>query len=720
MNRVAAALFASRFYPKPQFAGLTGNALVSSQRRLDNDQYDVKLDGRFRARHDVTLRYSHGLQVASVANSEPILLSSEARSPFHSALLRWAMPLGTSILNEARIGVTRIVLVQDGGVDRGGVGALAEALGIAGANRRAAGLPAILLSGAADAVGNSKVVQNFTCNTFQYQDNLLWQRGAHAMKAGVLVLRYQQNVYFSGNTGQLGQIQFNGQYTRDLNEPRSIGSPLADFFLGYQNRLVRGDFAGTFAQRNTLWSGYVQDDWRVSKNVSANLGVRYEYRTPLVEVHDRQANIDLASGRMLLAARDGNSRGLYVGYKWDWQPRVGIAWAPDAGRQRLVLRGAYTESSFQEGTGTNLRLTLNPPFFNEFERINADPAVLGPSIDTGFDALREKDPLTGSILRAWDPRLRPARSRQWSAILERQIGGTTSIGAGYIGQYGTHLVVPVNADQAAGPGERRPFDAVYPQIAGIILTSPNANQRYDALQVTARKRWSAGWSATASYAWSHALSHGRGFFSDNGGQAAEAASFWPDPRNRDADWGPASADVRHNITSALLWELPIGDGRRWLSTAPPWVDSLAGGWAVAAIWRAHSGFPITVTAPDQSQTGARSGRPDQIGRAAGPRQVGPSGLWFNAAAFVLPKRGTFGSGGVGTVRGPGLDIVDASISKRNGFARRYAIELRADVFNLFNTPAFDAPDRSLTSATFGRVVSAQLSREIQLGARVTF
>jgi hypothetical protein len=382
----------------------------------------------------------------------------------------------------------------------------------------------------------------------------------------------------------------------------------------------------------------------------------------------------------------------------------------------VVVRGAYTVSSFQEGTGTNLRLTLNPPFFNEFETIN-EPTVLGSTLSAGFDALRAKDPLVGTVLRAWDPQMRPARSQQWNLTTDRQIHANLSVSVGYVGQHGTHLVVPVNANQRVAPNGPRPLDAVFPQIASVILTTPNADQTYHAMQATARRRSSTGLDAWVSYTWSRAWSHGRGFFSD-GGQAAEQPAFWPNPGNRDADWGPVPFDVRHNLAVAGLYDVPLGRGRRWLASSSGWVNAVAGGWSIAGIWKAHTGFPVTVNAPDQSQTGARSGRPDRTRAGTDPREVGPDRFWFDTSVFTLPRLGTFGNAGVGIVRGPGLNVVDSSIAKRIGTSRR--LEVRADVFNLFNTPAFDAPDRSLTSPTFGRVLSAQLAREIQLSLKLLF
>ena len=430
-------------------------------------------------------------------------------------------------------------------------------------------------------------------------------------------------------------------------------------------------------------------------------------------------NFDIATGRALFAGRDGVGHALYRAYKRDWQPRLGLAWTPARWRQRVVVRGAYSASSYQEGTGTNLRLTLNPPFFNEFELINSNPAVVGPSIGTGFDALREKDPLVGTILRAWDPNLRPGRAQQWNVTIERQLARNLAFTIGYVAQRGTHLVVPVNADQRPAPGAPRPLDTIYQQIAGVSLTASIGHQQYDALQATLRKRFAGGWEFVSAYAWSRGMGDGRGFFSE-GGQTAEPASFWPDPRNQQAEWGPLPFDARHNLTTAAIVDLPFGRGRRWLNTAPRWVDCVAGGWTMAAISKIHTGFPLTITAPDQSQTGARSARPDQIASAEGAREVGLGHQWFNTSAFVLPKLGTFGNAGVGVIRGPGLRVIDASATKKVSRIGRAAIEVRADAFNVLNTPVFNAPDRSLTSSTFGQVLSSQLAREVQLSARLLF
>lgn len=714
IDPVAAALFANSLYPLPDLPGLVSNVRNTTRTLLENDQFDVKVDGKPTAADDLSARFSHGVQRTAVAASQPLLVDATTRSPFDGAALQWIRQVTPRVVNEARAGFARVVVALDGG-NQTSLGSLGEDLGIRDANRTAPGLPALSAAG----VGNGKVVQEFTTNTFQYQDTLTWALGRHHVKSGVSAIRYQQNVYFSGNNGQLGTIEFNGQYTRDLSDPRSFGSPIADFFLGHPQRAARGDFAGTWGHRSTLWAGFAQDDWRVSDTTTLNLGLRYEYRTPFVEVHDRQVNFDLATGRPLYAGKDGNSRALVEPYRNDWQPRLGVAWTPAAWDRHLVVRGAYGISSFLEGTGTNLRMTLNPPFFNEYEAINADPAVAGPPTGEAFTALREKDPLAGTVVRAWDSRHRPARTQQWNVTAQYEMAHALDVSVGYVGQNGTHLVVPVNYNQRTSPGGPRPFDAVYPTIGSVVLTTPDSRMRYDALQATAARRYEHGWGVTAAYTWSHAMSNARGFFS-TGAQTADQSAFWPDPKNPDADWGPSPYDVRHNITVAGLVDLPWGRGRRYLSGVPGWIDALVGGWSASPIWKAHTGFAVTVQAPDQSRTGARTGRPDRIGSGEGARDVGPDGLWFDTSAFVLPKAGTFGNAGVGIIRGPGLNVVDLSLAKQVDIGATGVLQVRVEAFNLFNHPVFLAPVRDLTNRTFGQVRGSQLEREIQLVARFEF
>jgi hypothetical protein len=288
-----------------------------------------------------------------------------------------------------------------------------------------------------------------------------------------------------------------------------------------------------------------------------------------------------------------------------------------------------------------------------------------------------------------------------------------------VGQTGSHLAVPVNANQASEPGGSRPLDPYLPQIGSVILTSSIGTQRYDSLQTVVRRTYANGWSLIATHTWGHAFSDSRGFYSDSG-QSAEPATFWPNPRDQAAEWGSSAFDAPHHVTAGWTMDLPWGRERRFGADMPAWADALAGGWSVDGIWRWHTGYAITVLGPDVSLTGARSGRPDRVGSGDGAHAVGPGGVWFDTSAFVLPQLGMFGNAGTGIIRGPGLNVMDLAVGKSFHSGGGSRVSLRVEAYNLFNTPVFHAPDRQITSATFGQVLGSQLEREIQLGVRWVF
>ena len=717
IDPVAAAIFNHPLYPVPPLPGLSANTWWLATSETDTDQGDVRLDAQFNAGSRLTGRYSASAYSLSTVNVPLVIGGTRTNSPFRSGGVTWSWQPAPTVANELLSGMTFVGLRNSSDADGEAVGPMGEAVGVPGVNRVRDGLPLFGFGGASGGIGNQGVVSLFDATTFQLADTVTWTRGRNVIKAGFQMYSYWQDVYFSGNTGQLGLFEFNGQYTRDLNDPRSLGSPIADFFLGHPARIARGDIAEAWQHRTTLLAGFAQVDWRVSPSLTASLGLRYEYRTPLVERRDRQVNYDIATGVARFAGRDGNSRALYAPFAADWQPRVSLTWAPRLAS--VLLRASYGATSHQEGTGTNLRLPLNPPFFNELELVYADAAIPSPSPSAGFDAARAKDAMAGAVLRAIAPDFRPARAHHWNIAVERHLPAGVVGSVGYAAQVGSHLVVPVNANQPAAPGAPRPLDHVLPQIGSVILTTSVGRQRYDALQASVRRRYSRGWSLIGSYTWGHAFSDSRGFFSE-GGQSAEPATFWPDPRDQAAEWGPSAFDVRHTFTGGMLADLPIGRDRRWGRGMPAWADALAGGWSASAMWRLYSGFAITVLAPDQSGTQARSGRPDRVGSGDGARQVGPNVTWFDTSAFVLPQRGTFGNAGTGIVRGPGLLVIDLALSKAIRTGGRSRLELRVEAFNLFNTPVFEAPDRQITSATFGQVRGAQLEREVQVGVELLF
>jgi hypothetical protein len=326
----------------------------------------------------------------------------------------------------------------------------------------------------------------------------------------------------------------------------------------------------------------------------------------------------------------------------------------------------------------------------------------------------------------WDPQFRPSDVQQWSFILERQLPADTLISVGYIGQHGTHLCGrPYYGQRVLLPDGKvapSPFIAGNPDLllAGNVRgTSADYNQRYDSLQATLRKRLGQGLEYQLSYTWSKGMSDSIGFY----GEADQAAAQNAHPQNqydRKAEWGPTYFDATHMLAYHGAYDLPFGRGRTFGSGWHPVLDSIAGHWRLGGMLTLRTGFPLTITALDRSGTVSGGPRADRIADGEGKREAGPGAAWFDKSAFRQPVAGTFGSSGIGVVRGPGLRNLDVSLQKSipAGESRRF--EFRAEFFNLTNTPIFNAPDRAVNSATFAEISAAQGERNIQLALKFYF
>jgi hypothetical protein len=440
------------------------------------------------------------------------------------------------------------------------------------------------------------------------------------------------------------------------------------------------------------------------------------------------------SGRLLLAGQDGNSRALYEPYKKDFQPRIGFAWQP-ASLARFVLRGAYTISSFMEGTGTNLRLPLNPPFNFEYEAVYNQPQFnLPPSnAEQGLTALRPTDPYRGANIRLWDPFVRPANTQQWNLTIERQFGSMVAT-AGYVGQHGTHLVVPmpyfqrqllgINA-QGQPITAPSPFLSGNPQLANIAQisgTATGANQQYHGLQTTLRKRMSRGLEFQAAYTFSKGMSDAIGYYGE-GGQSASQSAYWQNLYDQRAEWGPTYFDAAHMFTLSHVWDIPVGRDRALGSGMNRVLNAFIGDWQLSGILTLRSGFPLTIQGANNSGTNSRGPRASVVDGRSGGNTLGEVGLrsrWFDTSTYRNTAAGEFGNVGLGTERGPGLKTYDISVQKEFPITERVRFEFRVEFFNLTNTPIFSSPNRAVTSPAFGELTGAQGERQGQLAARLTF
>ncbi|MGH9630301.1 MAG: carboxypeptidase regulatory-like domain-containing protein, partial [Bryobacteraceae bacterium] len=359
MDPVARNLFSNPdLYPLPINSGLRFNQVNQGGSRLVNDQGDAKIDYKPTVNDNLYFRYSQGQQDTNDLATFPLIFPAVGTSPFKAGVLNWTRTFTPTVVNEARFGINRITF--DNGGSPKDLGNVAEELGIVGANDRGPGLPEFRFTtgGLASNIGRTNVGTQalFANTTFHIADNLTWIKGRHMFKMGGQVLRQRMNTLYTGNNGRTGFIQWDGRFTgRDVSQR---GLAEADFFLGAVSRTGRG-VTGLWGHRKTILGFYFQDDWRATESLTLNLGLRWEWHQPLYEVYDRQANFEPFTGRLLLAGQDGNSRALYKPFNKDFQPRIGFAYTPGWLGKRTVFRGAYTISSYMEGSGTNLRLPIN-------------------------------------------------------------------------------------------------------------------------------------------------------------------------------------------------------------------------------------------------------------------------------------------------------------------------------------------------------------------------
>lgn len=746
LDPVSQDLFASGLYLNPVNNNLQFNALNTSSSQIKNDQGDIKIDYMPNATNHIWGRYSQGFQTIPSTNSFPLFGQGFNESPFHGGVIDWTHTFNPTTVMDARLGINRILLNTGAVVT--GVGNFGQQIGIADANVHGEGLLALnFTNGLANNIGTSGVTQLFANTTIEPTVDFILTRGRHVVHMGFQTIRYRINTFYSGNNGMFGLLDYSGRYTSgpdpaDLTAAGSSdGFSEADFLLGLPSRVGLGVAGGTWGQRSWLFAPYVQDDWRIRDNLTLNLGLRWQYNKPWTEVKDRQANFGPISGTEYFAGQGGcpysNCNALYNNFWNDWQPRIGFAWTPGFSRN-TVFRGAYTVSSFLEGTGTNLRLPLNPPFQSEFEN-NYTTGTLGffpgSTSSDGLSVLAAPaNPFINTNIRLWDPNVRPDMVQQWNFGIEHQFPSQMLVSLAYVGQHGTHLMVPMPYFQRRLPGLAgcpagaaapcgSPYlsgnTSLYNDIGQISGTESNGDQRYDALQASLTKRMTHGLQLQVSYTYSKTMTNSIGYYGE-GGQAASNSAYWQNLYNSRSEWGPAYFDNTHNFVTSYTYQLPFGTGKRFGNQWHPVAKGFLGGWELSGIVSAHTGLPETITGPDNSGTNSRGSKANCIAPVSYNNNVGPGTTWFDTSAFTPALSGTFGTCANGTVRGPGLGNWDVGIMKNFHITESTRLQFRSEFINFTNTPAFNSANRSVTSADFGRVLTSQGERNIQFALKLYF
>jgi hypothetical protein len=738
-NPVSTAILSSSYYPQPTLPGLLNNYQYGVRSYINGDQGDVKIDWNESDKNRIYGRYSESRFDNPTLRNYPLAYNSFATYPSHTGVLDWTTTVSSSLVNEARAGVNYVFL--NNGSAANGLTGFAQTVGIP--DVPSAFLPSLSLSGGnVSSFGTSDVYQLFADAVIHYEDTLIMTKGNHTMHFGFQGYRYRVDTFYSGNNGRAGTILFNGYYTTQVPgtgaSSANGGIAEADLLLGLPDEIQGGVNGGTWGQRANSLAAFYQDDWRVTKNLTLNLGLRWELHTPWDEVRNRQANFNLATGQEYISGQScpwNNCNALYNQYNGitNFQPRVGVAWTPGGGK--LVVRAGYSLSNYLEGTGTNLRLPINPPFAvehdDQYSASGNFKALPGSTLDQGFAPFVSNagDQFHSVTLRVWDPNVRPAVSNQWNFTLQEQLTPTMTISAAYVGQRSTHLMVPMpyfqrvlNPDGTVSPTEFLAGNpALLADIGQISGTASIGNQDYNALQVMATKRLSSGLQFSLNYTFSKCMTNSIGYYGV-GGQADNASAYWQNIYNSVAEWGLCGYDAEHNFVGNTVYSLPVGRGLRYGHGMNKALDAVVGGWTVGAILSLHTGFPVTVTATDVSGTGSRGARANCIAppMVYGDQNAPQGGFqWFNPADFAQPPAGTFGTCGVSTLRGPGLETLDANVAKYFAVTEHQRLELRGEFVNLTNTPILNGPTRGV-GTTLGLLQGSQGARQIQIALKYYF
>jgi hypothetical protein len=701
-------------YPLPNRAVPFANFVSSPVQQDRNDHFDVRIDHLLNSRSSWAFRYSFGDRdlFEPFAGSGFSLVpgyGNDVTRRSQNAMISETHVFSPALVNDLRFAFNRVasaVLQENQGTS------INRAVGMPelSSNPRDFGLSFITVTGFSPLGHEGNNPQNSVTNTFQILDSATYSRGRHLWKFGGDVRLVQQNAFRDVQSRGLLQFSPFGQITFNA---------LGDLLLGFP--LVTGGARVDNAQhlRSNSYNFFVNDSFRVSRNLTLIGGLRYEYNSPPVDAFDRATIYDSATRTLVPVGTGGVPRSGFHSDKNNFAPRVGFAWTiGDDGN--TVVRGGYGVYYDQSALAPGEALYFNRPYFdfNLFFSLPGLPLTVNNPFPAFFPFA-----LPDSAL-AIQRDLRTAYMQHWSTSVQQQLGRSRVLEVAYVGSKGTKLLSArdINQPQPSVLPLGLPFvPRPNPFFDDITQIESRANSRYDSLQVRFQQRLDFGLAMLGSYTLSKSEDDASNFFSSAGDP-----NFPQDSNNLRPERGPSNFDSRHRFVLSYSYDLPFGKGRRYFAD-DGWVSTLLSGWQTLGIVTLQSGRPFTVALLpeiDNSGTGrsvlgfGANDRPNVVGD---PNLSSPSAdRWFNTAAFVFPAPGTFGNAGRNILRGPGYQNVNASLVKNTSLTERLNLQFRAEVFNLFNHPNLNLPDNFLGSPTFGRITSARDPRHLQFGVKLLF
>lgn len=707
------------------------------QNYLFTQQFAIKYN-RFNARTDWTLspkdlfffRFSYDNSVnGATSKLGPSLPHDAGTSYVHARgyALGYTRTFSSNIVNEARLAYNR----DDYGYQPPNYGQNISAdLGIVNANRNLGTSGGALIGGYNNQLEYTGDFGLFAVpqNTYELTDTLNLQLGTHSLKVGGTFLR-REVAFFRPIFGK-------GFFNIAGNGADFTGWETSELLVGGVDRYGIGAQNGFFANESQEDAIFAQDDWRITKRLTLNLGVRYDLITWPYEKHDQQAAFDPNNGTVLLAGKNGVSRSIIKQNYLNFAPRVGFAYDV-FGDGKTSLHGGYGIFYFPDYGGISNQLGQQPPFGGSADYLarngycitftgqtsqgapftcpgytngNVPKAVLPKPGFPNFNPLAPPQGLSGNAV---DVNNKHSRQQQYNLQLQQQLGSHDFMSIAYVGGHADRLSTYYPLNNYNFNTTTLPFS----NLGGITLNAYNGISWYNGLQTHFEHRQGNA-LLTGSYTWSHALDDSGGAF------IGSVVSIAANPL---ASYGNSGQDQRHVFSGSAVYNFPFGRGQAYGGSANRAVDLLIGGWQSNLIGSFATGQPFEISTGTNNAPG---NYPDRVGPIQYPKQI--TGFWFNPASFSnnIPVQQASGTGvytRVGTlgrdqVYGPGFRTISLGLQKNLHMTERLSLELHGDAFNVLNTPQFTSPNSNVSDGNFGRIQGTRQNsaRELQLSSRLVF
>ena len=706
-----------QFYPEANTP--TGTYGFAPSRSNQTDKFDLRIDHRFSDRDALASSYS----LNQTGTYSPGQFEANGGVTLSVRKQRWSLSethnIRPALINEFRLGYVRTRFFnfpQGLGTNHtviSGIGGFAEQ------SSDFPGFPGLGISGYLGFNPNAFSPIKFRDNKYEILDNVSWIHGAHSLKFGVHLRRYDTATTNAARSR--GDFTFSGTYT---------GNSWADFLLGlpFQGRRTfpRNLFGIKYLENQHF---FVQEDWKISPRLTLNAGLRYELNHQLHVLNDQNASTDPVLRRLVVASNsdgkitvggqqvgrfllplfqdvivpssqvglDGSLRRLD---KNNFAPRFGLAWRPTGGS--LVVRAGYgffyglIQGNRAESTGI-----VNPPFLaDELSNFNTTP-VPTKTLANMFSPVSQGLNLVPLNFFQIEADTRDPYFQEWNFTIQKSVANLVSVEGAWVGSKGTRIEFsrPVNVP-LPGPGDIQ-ARRLWPRFASGSYVENGAYSTYNAFQMKVEMRAWRGLSWLSSYAFAKSLDN---LSSDVQGFASQ------DPNNNNGEKGPSDYDVKHRYVLSANYAMPFAKGRRGV------LPQLVKNWEVGSIFTVQSGLPFTPSiATDPANTGT-SLRPDRIGRGTVDNRT--LARDFDPSAFRLPQQFTFGNSGRNILYRRGFKNWDFIAVRNFPLHERLRLQFRGEFFNFTNTPAFGGPVANIQAGNVGQILSAGEPRSIQLALKL--